>query len=329
MIAVMRRWLGAVALSASLSSGCPSESSFECGSDGDCGTNGRCEPTGFCSFPDAGCASGYRYGDLAESLSNQCVIEEPGTTSAATGEADTSSSGTPQPSTSGAGSTGPTSTSDASGSTHGEESTQGTGDTTSSGGSTGGPECTALEFDELPGPPEWFVYSESATPPSVQGGELVLPVDVMGASTTIAGVRANTPRDLSSNARVLTVVTDVPSLPQVTSGLAINDEIVDNPASVSFRIMAGVLRVQRFEDGVVETLAERPIGPADLPLTLEVVVMADEAIYIATGPDFQDEMFAAEAPAWFSDAYVSIEAGNVSNMQPDGAPRFDRLEVCL
>jgi len=51
-------------------------SSFTCESDADC-SGGRCEPaTKFCSFVDAACTSGHRYGDAAGSLSNTCVGDD-------------------------------------------------------------------------------------------------------------------------------------------------------------------------------------------------------------------------------------------------------------
>lgn len=45
---------------------------FTCETAADC-PGGRCEPDGFCSFADAGCDSGSRYGDGAGDLSNTCV----------------------------------------------------------------------------------------------------------------------------------------------------------------------------------------------------------------------------------------------------------------
>lgn len=45
---------------------------FACTTDSQCGADGKCS-AGFCSFPDQDCASGFRYGELSGSLSNQCV----------------------------------------------------------------------------------------------------------------------------------------------------------------------------------------------------------------------------------------------------------------
>jgi hypothetical protein len=59
-------------------------SAFPCQTSDQCNPGGTCQPTGFCSFSDATCASGQRYGDAAGSLSGTCVGEEPGTPDAAT-----------------------------------------------------------------------------------------------------------------------------------------------------------------------------------------------------------------------------------------------------
>ncbi|MEO8700038.1 MAG: C-type lectin domain-containing protein [Kofleriaceae bacterium] len=59
-----------------LASGCLRSTQFTCELDGDCGS-GRCETNGFCSFADASCASGNRFGELSGSLANTCVDEVP------------------------------------------------------------------------------------------------------------------------------------------------------------------------------------------------------------------------------------------------------------
>jgi hypothetical protein len=60
--------------------GCLRTAAFECVAESDCidaGVAGRCEPNGFCSFPDAGCESGQRYGDHAgNGLGGLCVPED-------------------------------------------------------------------------------------------------------------------------------------------------------------------------------------------------------------------------------------------------------------
>jgi hypothetical protein len=54
------------------SAGCLRATQFTCDVDGDCGA-GRCEPTGFCSFEDASCSGGRRYGELSGSLAGACL----------------------------------------------------------------------------------------------------------------------------------------------------------------------------------------------------------------------------------------------------------------
>jgi hypothetical protein len=49
---------------------------FTCTSSSQCtanGAGGRCETIGYCSYPDAACASGYRYGPESLAESNTCV----------------------------------------------------------------------------------------------------------------------------------------------------------------------------------------------------------------------------------------------------------------
>jgi hypothetical protein len=64
-------------LAAVLSSGClRANSEFHCTSNSDCtngGAAGRCEPVGFCSYADATCASGQRFGEAAGALTSTCV----------------------------------------------------------------------------------------------------------------------------------------------------------------------------------------------------------------------------------------------------------------
>lgn len=82
----MRVWLAFATLAASAAGvmGCQS-SAFACQSNGAC-PEGRCEPQGWCSFPDASCSSGHRFGEhAAEGLAGTCVEitageTEPGST---------------------------------------------------------------------------------------------------------------------------------------------------------------------------------------------------------------------------------------------------------
>ena len=66
---------------------------FACQSDGQC-EGGQCEATGFCSFPDAECPSGRRYGALAAGhLQGQCVEIEGSTGAVSSEEVDAGSGG--------------------------------------------------------------------------------------------------------------------------------------------------------------------------------------------------------------------------------------------
>jgi hypothetical protein len=68
----------AARVTALLASGCIKAAAFECTSDPQCtgaGVQGTCESVGFCSFPDATCASGRRFGDVSGKYTQQCVGE--------------------------------------------------------------------------------------------------------------------------------------------------------------------------------------------------------------------------------------------------------------
>ena len=54
--------------------GCLRSTSFPCASDPECGT-GTCESVGFCSFVDATCMGGSRFGEHAGPYAGQCVVD--------------------------------------------------------------------------------------------------------------------------------------------------------------------------------------------------------------------------------------------------------------
>ena len=65
--------------------------SFVCDGDESCrdgGRDGQCEANGSCSFPDAGCPSGRRYGEHGMSKAGECVSDDASDTQA-TSSADT------------------------------------------------------------------------------------------------------------------------------------------------------------------------------------------------------------------------------------------------
>jgi hypothetical protein len=58
------------------SSGCVRQGAFHCVDDTQCtldSTQGHCEAVGFCSFPDAACDGGFRFGEHAGSHADECV----------------------------------------------------------------------------------------------------------------------------------------------------------------------------------------------------------------------------------------------------------------
>ena len=83
------RFLGGwslVSLGVGLAIGCSNPATFNCQDDAGGGNGGQCEGNGFCSFPDAECESGRRYGDLAGAgLQGQCVAPSEGSTGTPSG----------------------------------------------------------------------------------------------------------------------------------------------------------------------------------------------------------------------------------------------------
>lgn len=72
-----------------------SAGTFTCSDESDCigsGADGVCQPDGFCSFPDAACSSGQRYGSHSGALSGECVPQIDDTTGDPTLPTDTSTS---------------------------------------------------------------------------------------------------------------------------------------------------------------------------------------------------------------------------------------------
>ena len=123
---------------------CRGSTAFECATMQECDQGddgGICQPTGFCSYPDGGCESGQRYGDLAGPLSNTCVPVDVGGT---TGTGDTASASDPSIGESSSGVTASITDSSSASSTHPTSS-----DSSSSGDTGGG----SIEFtdDELDG----------------------------------------------------------------------------------------------------------------------------------------------------------------------------------
>lgn len=76
----------ALALTAFVLAGCSDRAIFECVDDASCGASGRCEDNGYCSFPDAECASGRRFGEHAPAgVAGRCVDDDlAGTTTSGT-----------------------------------------------------------------------------------------------------------------------------------------------------------------------------------------------------------------------------------------------------
>lgn len=72
----MRAHVSVALVAALATSACLRPAAFTCATDGDCARgseHGTCEAAGYCSFGDATCASGRRFGALSGGYADQCV----------------------------------------------------------------------------------------------------------------------------------------------------------------------------------------------------------------------------------------------------------------
>lgn len=82
---VSRLLFGTLVCGLAALAGCKEDDTFQCVSDAQCGGTGICESVNYCSFPDADCETGRRYGDeSATGIAGQCVPKEEGTSGVAT-----------------------------------------------------------------------------------------------------------------------------------------------------------------------------------------------------------------------------------------------------
>lgn len=124
------RLLATAVLGLAGSLACSGSDVFMCNTDQQCSTSailGTCEPEGVCSFPDLGCPSRRRYGELSGPQSGECVPQG----GSETGVDPSSGSGSGPPPTSGA--SGVLDGGSSSG-TDGPPSTSGDGESTGGGG---------------------------------------------------------------------------------------------------------------------------------------------------------------------------------------------------
>lgn len=152
---------------------------FACVGDASC-SGGVCEASGYCSFPDADCDSGQRYGEHAPAeLAGACVV--PGAASTGTSSGSSSTSFDPPTTQDGTApgevsAPGESSSGDATTAPVGTMTSTGETSTTAADAGTSGPDpaaCVVEEFDdaELDG---WFPWANPGATAVVEGGRLVL-----------------------------------------------------------------------------------------------------------------------------------------------------------
>ncbi len=313
---------------------CSRSGAFECSSASDCGGEGRCESTGFCSFPDPGCESGHRYGEFADSLSNQCVTI-----------ADGSSGGTSidvsDPTTSGPSTTDslpptvdPTQASTSSSVTNGGISDTAATETTSSAttdpidgseGTDGFLECTLQDFDALPGPPQWVLYGDA----TVRGSALVL--ESSPAGSPMSGVRTDTPLDFTIGRATLRLLS-IPDTASAATSFYIFDEPPSAEFALGFTISGDELRAEQLSDGKLQVLNIRQISAAQFPLDLLIETDGEQLRLsvisqgLATGTE--GELLLVDQPPITATAYFNVGTENPGASAIGGTVRADFLELC-
>ena len=125
-----------------------------------------CEPTGYCSFPDAACESGQRYGDYAGGLAGQCVVDDDIPTSGVTAASATGTgTGGPMTATSNGPSDGTTSEPVATSSPTADDSS---GDAATTGPL---PECWVEEFEDDLLDGTWWFWVDPGVVAAMGGGD--------------------------------------------------------------------------------------------------------------------------------------------------------------
>lgn len=291
---------------------CASETeTFICAEDAEC-TGGVCEEAGFCGFPDAGCESGRRYGELSGSLSLQCV--PPG--------ADTGASS----GTSGASASSGTSASSGASATAGGTSSDATDTAASSGGdeSTGsnGP-CLYEDFDMSLG--EWAALEGSDSGVYVENSELFLDLTETSETARQLGIEHPEPHDLNVS-RAAVLLTNIPSTEGFYTRFSVHPYSED---AIYLDVRNG--EVTAAELISTNTIVQGRVSLEDYPPPLLLQIEASPqsivaSVSSASGGDAV--LLDVTDPIWLEEATARLVAGG-----PAGAAmsafRYDFIELCI
>lgn len=332
-------------------SGCTGAGAFVCVSDEDCNAQpgGQCEASGYCSFPDAECITGQRYGDAAgEGLSQRCVPAEEGSTSEAPATTTTATTATPtgvttlgstmtDDSTSSAGTSTSTTTQGATISSSGSSSSSDAGDSSSgsSGSSstdagsssstdtTGQAGCEFAVSDSFDGAsfgPQWAPDSDEV---SIGGGNLIIHVptsntdfDFLRPTQTLSG----------ENISIAASLADPPDQEFSQALIAFTD--IPTDSSIDFVIGPDTLSAREWEGTNFVSHVQIPFVPAEhvfFRLRSE-----GAAVYYEVSADGTAYTTLYEADldlsGWQGDARIG--GGSWSENPMDEDVRFGEVEIC-
>jgi hypothetical protein len=204
----MLRWLLIVVAGTAAGLACTAGSLFQCETDQQCQADGGvCEATGYCSFPDADCESGQRYGEYAGGLAGECVVNDNASTGgvAATSVGPAATTSGTTPGVADDGTTGSV-TSDAPGTTGAPVSNDSSGGTTTDAPPA---DCWTETFeDDLLGL-DWWDWEDVVGMTSMGGGEAVIELEPTAGAW--AGMGSDARFDLS-NATAYWELGDVPDV---------------------------------------------------------------------------------------------------------------------
>lgn len=357
------RWSWGNALAVALCifgiSGCTGAGAFVCVGDEDCNAQpgGQCEASGYCSFPDAACITGQRYGDAAgEGLSQRCVPAEEGSTSEATTTTTTAStsptgvstlgSTMTDDSTSSAGSStsgttqgvtistsGSSSSSDSSDSSSGASDSSPTGadsssstDTTGSSSSTdttGQAGCEFAVSDSFDGAsfgPEWAPDSAEV---SIGGGNLIIHVP---ASNTDFDFLRPTQTLSGENISIVASLADAPDQEFSQALVAFTD--IPSDSSIDFVIGPDAVSAREWTGTKFISHAQIPFVPTEhvfFRLRSEGAavfyeVSADGTAYTTL---YEADL---DVSGWQGDARIGGGSWSGNPMEED--VRFGAVEIC-
>lgn len=321
---------------------CTGDTTFECSANAQC-EGGTCEPLGLCSFPDDGCDSGRRYGELSGTLAGTCVPVDPDTSAVATdvatgGDVTTMTSQTSVTATS----TDPTS--DPSGSVEATgPATEATSITDSdaesstdpdTGSSTGDPQPSCIEeaFDDAMIEPELCTFSDKVLT-DIDNDQLALSYDLMGwapGESGSGGVETCGFGDWTG-VEVIVALDEAGSAAYTRTFVAIEDDV--RGAGVMVRqSMIGFEIGSFLRNGMVTPqFLQSQVYLADLHRFVRLAQLGNGNLAVSISSDgLKWQMVNAfDSQIDFASAQVRIGAGSDDHPLQQDSIRFGSVTVCV